>query len=115
MVPTDSQMTSTDGSTIQAMSSYTFTAVLKGGAAGPGGVTALQPSASALNAIHRRTLRISSPAVTRGILGQLQLPDKGAGPDYLRRVAEGATWPPRAEPKLKKTRRGQPVSSPSGR
>src|SRR2546425_5404239 len=77
MVPTDSQMTSTDGSTIQAMSSFTFTAVLKGGAAGPGGVTALQPSASALNGIHRRTLRISSPAVTRGILGQLQLPDKG--------------------------------------
>src|SRR6266853_103072 len=56
MVPTESQMTSTDGSTIQAMSSFTFTAVLKGGAGV--GVNALQPTTRALNGSQRRSISL---------------------------------------------------------
>src|SRR3979490_715206 len=75
MVPTESQMTSTDGSTIQAISSFTFTAVSKGGAAGVGGgVNALQPTTSTPNGTHRRTIRVSSPVNSpSGILVQAHL------------------------------------------
>src|SRR6266571_1263436 len=77
MVPTESQMTSTDGSTTQSMSSFTFTAVLKRGAGDC--VNALQPGASAppnASAPKRtpgRTRPIPSPFATTpsGILGQL--------------------------------------------
>src|SRR5882672_1422195 len=78
MVPTESQMTSTDGSTIQTISSFTFTAVLKGGAGA--GVNALQPSASAPPSTSapkgtpRRTRPIPAPVTApSGILGQLEL------------------------------------------
>src|SRR6267378_4604489 len=95
MVPTESQMTSTDGSTIQAMSSFTFTAVLKGGAGD--GVNALQPSASAPPSTSapkgtpRRTRPIPAPVTTpSGILAALHRRHLAAQADVDARGGEAA-------------------------